>query len=384
MRCVTCPNEARTGLYCDTCRLKQVQSFGKLFSESSSSPSFPSSPRSSSSFPSSSSSSSSFPSSSSSSSSFPSSSSSSSIVLSRDENGQQYETVHQFIARTNIIALYRVVRTIVGTRKKGPGIPGTAMLLPELNIKTGMEKLENLIRISKEGLPGSFIIEPAINWGPLIPAYQVSGEYATQYISTGARPEGALVNCLKSWNSGSERGRRLRGIESWDPVIEINLTVLSGIEGIKIYDMTAEYITWPSGSSAIAGNAHRDREVLINGRIPRGALRAVCALPGEIAFLGLAEKAIAPEELFETLWSARGSSTQWVADILRKLFEKRMLDPKRALFAIMLKLSEMHRKETPSMTFIKALIELLGKEKVLRQLGEQGMHATIFTLAEED
>jgi len=274
------------------------------------------------------------------------------------------------------------VRTITGTRKKGLGSSETVLLVPELNIKTGMEKLGNLIKISNEGLPGSFIIEPAIEWGPLAPAYQVSGEYATQYISTGASPEGALVNCLKSWNSGAERGRRLRGIESWDPVIRIDLIVLSGIDGIKIYDMTAEYIVWPPHSSAIAGNAHRDKEVLISGRIPREALSAVCALPGEIAVLGLKERAIAPEELFETLWCARASNKLWVADILNTLFEKKMLDSRRVLFA-MCKLSDACRQEDPSMTFIGALIKLLGEKEVLRQLEENDMTAIIFTLLKD-
>jgi len=372
MKCWSChKNEAGDGLYCDTCnktpssleelissarsglssRFSSNSSFGPTLSSSSSSSL---SPRLSSS----------------------SSSSSSFSDLARDENGHPYESAHQFRIRTGRWTLYRVVRTIGGERRTGPGDSAMVKLPIELDIKTGMQKLQHLINISRHNLPGNFTISSAIQWTGLSPANQVSGEYATQYISTGSK-QGALLNCLKSYNSGAERGARLRGITYWDPVIEINLLNLPTENNIRIYDMTAGYIQWPTSSisSSIAGNAQTDAEVLIHGVIPRGALTAFCTSPGDIAVHGLTEGAINKEELFRTLFfSTRGKDgAAYVVNILQRLADNML--PRRGALSFMYNLlsgtdKRDCQRDGLSKDFMSALSEVFGEAEVEEELVE--------------
>ncbi|WP_293063881.1 DUF4157 domain-containing protein [Okeania sp. SIO2B3] len=306
-----------------------------------------------------------------------------------DENCHQFETVNEYVERTGVRTLYRSIRSKDVDKDKFE-LNQKVSVPAEIKLPTSpgerFKELKNLHRHPMEShespkrtkITNEIELIPGDSMAQLLPADQVSGSFATQFISTSSNPLGAIVNTVKNWDSGSNR-TRMRPLRFWDPVVKIDLTYLLNHQDIRIYDMKADYIEWPNLNTTGVGvkaNAEVDNEILISGKLPPQAVEIYRAEPGRIA-LDVLEKTAQPpssllqlSEISSLLWYARDSEVDYVVDILNSLVENNILKCNQ----IVSELKGEDKKDDPSNAFISALKKVLGKERAQEQLLENEIY----------
>lgn len=206
------------------------------------------------------------------------------------------QTVAEYLRNGGPAKLYRAIRIASQIKRSVGGSEVTAK--PDGNLDEGISTRAEVTKVYQllKQWPETKSIDPVDTNAAFTVAQHVAGDnYGTQYISfspdQAASAHYAKYNFKDGPAENLELGQTPRSVRYWAPVIEIDVTKLgSGVRLVNLADSTVYGQTdlpkWPE----IGTMAKNDREVLIKGTIPGGAVTKVFGVEDVIKSMDLAAR----------------------------------------------------------------------------------------------
>ncbi|MER7054935.1 MULTISPECIES: hypothetical protein [unclassified Streptomyces] len=222
-----------------------------------------------------------------------------------DEGGQQsatqshqpYEqTVAEYAKSGGPTKLYRAIR--ITSQAKRSEDKSTIMAKADGDLGAGLSSHAEVTRVYQalKQWPEAKDIEPVDANATFTVAHHVAGDnYGTQYISfspdQAASTHYARYNFMAGPAENMDVAEKPRAVKNWAPVIEIDVSKLgSSVRLVNLADPAVFDQTNLAENQNIASMAKNDREVLIKGTIPAGAVTKVFGVEDAIKELDLAAR----------------------------------------------------------------------------------------------